>query len=871
MTLSSPSVRLSVAFAVLSVFPSVRPSVHAQQREFVLQQVRVPHNYYWREMYVPQVTSGPNAAAWSPDGTELVYAMQGSLWRQRLGNDTARQITDGPGYDHQPDWSPDGRSVVYSSYRNDALQLRLLDLQTGADRALLDDGNVHLDARWSPDGSRIAFVSTAFEGRWHVFTAPFTNGQLGMPTRVTEDHYSGLPRYYYSVWDHYLSPTWSPDSKELILVSNRGRLMGTGGFWRMEARAGAPMRNLWYEETTWKARPDWARDGKRVVYSGYHGRQWNQLWLMTGDGGDPFQLTYGDFDATNPRWDLEGRRIAYITNSTDRRTDGQTDGVPGGTSLTVLEIPGGRRVEVAPRVRVWLRPHSALTISLSDSSGRALSARVSVFDSTGKSWAPDSAWRHADEAFVRAERKFEYGYFHSDGRSTVTLPPGRYTVESWKGPEWSVGRAQVTVAAGAPARANLRMSRLMDLPRAGWWGGDVHVHMNYGGHYRNTPANLKRQAQAVGLLVVENLIVNKEQRIPDIAYWQPGVDAVSGRNFILAHAEEFHTSYWGHSALLGLTDYFVLPNYAGYANTAAASLVPMNADVFDLARAQGAIAGYVHPFDTRPDPFNKSETVRYEMPIDVALGKVDYFEVMGYSDHLITSEFWYRLLNCGFRIPAAAGTDAFPNYASLRGPPGLVRVYARTEGPLEHRSWLGAIRAGRTFVTNSAILGLGWRGDGQTDRRNDGRWRGIGDSISLPAGSHILQVQVTLRSNTPVDHFELIGNGKVVASIPLTGDRTRADTLLRIPVDQSSWFVLRAYSDRPRLPVLDLYPFASTSPFYVTVGGSPIRSVEDARYFVTWIDRVREEVEKHGGWNADAERSLVLARIATAREVFERR
>ena len=53
-------------------------------------------------MYSPfkQPTSGPASPAWSPDGTELVYAMQGSLWRQRVGSDEARQITDGPGYDH---------------------------------------------------------------------------------------------------------------------------------------------------------------------------------------------------------------------------------------------------------------------------------------------------------------------------------------------------------------------------------------------------------------------------------------------------------------------------------------------------------------------------------------------------------------------------------------------------------------------------------------------------------------------------------------------------------------------------------------------------------------------------------------------------
>src|SRR4029453_2697975 len=141
--------------------------------------------------------------------------------------------------------------------------------------------------RWSPDGSRLAFVSTSYEGRWHIFIAPFRDGGIGTPARITQDRDSGLPRYYYSVWDHYLSPTWSPDGRELILVSNRGRVQGTGGLWRMQAEPEAPLRELQYEETTWKARPDWSADGRRVVYSSYHGRQWNQLWLKTPDGGDP--------------------------------------------------------------------------------------------------------------------------------------------------------------------------------------------------------------------------------------------------------------------------------------------------------------------------------------------------------------------------------------------------------------------------------------------------------------------------------------------------------------------------------------------------------------------------------------------------------
>jgi hypothetical protein len=143
------------------------------QRDPVLKQIQVPHSYYYREMYLPQVTSGPSSAAWSPDGKELVYSMQGSLWRQRLGSGEAIQLTDGPGYDYQPDWSPDGRWVVYSSYRNDAMELWALDLTDGSTQALVANGAVNLDPRWSPDGGRIAFVSTAHEGRFHVFLCAF--------------------------------------------------------------------------------------------------------------------------------------------------------------------------------------------------------------------------------------------------------------------------------------------------------------------------------------------------------------------------------------------------------------------------------------------------------------------------------------------------------------------------------------------------------------------------------------------------------------------------------------------------------------------------------------------------------------------------
>jgi TolB protein len=852
------------AFAV-GLALTIGAPLTAQQREPVLKQVRVPHAYYWREMYVPQVTSGPSSVAWSPEGRELVYSMQGSLWRQRLGTTHAVQLTAGPAYDFQPDWSPDGRFIAYVSYDGSAIALKVLEVGTGRTRLLISDSAVNLEPRWSPDGRRIAFVSTAFNGRWHVFVGQFEQtGELAGVRRVSVDRDSRLPRYYYSVFDHYLSPTWSPDGRELIFVSNRGRVYGTGGVWRAavaDTLSGA--RELHYEETTWKARPDWARDGKRVVYSGYHGRQWNQLWLLSADGGDPIQLTYGDHDATAPRWSPDGRRIAYVTNET------------GNTSLMVLDIPGGRRTHIEARTREYAEQVGRLSLDVRDMAGTLIPARVSIRGADGRYFAPDDAWRHGDEAFVRgADQRLEYGYFHTRGRDTVVVPAGRVVVEVWRGPEFRVVRREVDVPANAMAPVRIQLGRLADMARRGWWGGDLHVHMNYGGAYRNTPEHLALQGRAEGLHVIENLIVNKEQRIPDIEYWTPDPDPVSTRDFLLAHGQEFHTGFWGHAGLIGLREHYLLPDYAGYPRTALASLYPTNTVVADLARGQGGLFGYVHPFDFRPDTSRIESGVPYELPVNAALGKLDYMEVMGYSDHLITSEIWYRLLNCGFRVPAGAGTDAFPNFASLRGPPGLLRVFARVQGggqpaaglptPTGHRRFLDAIKAGRTFVTNAPLLDFQVTGPDDVTRQP-------GDVIRLAAGRHRVNVRAILRSNTPIDHLEIVSSGTVVASLTAGNSGTSADTTVTLPVERSGWYVLRAWSDRPRLPVLDLYPFATTSPVYVEVDGAPIQSATDASYFLTWLTRVDERVRAHNDWNTTAERDEVVRALGAAREEFRKR
>jgi hypothetical protein len=206
------------------------------------------------------------------------------------------------------------------------------------------------------------------------------------------------------------------------------------------------------------------------------------------------------------------------------------------------------------------------------------------------------------------------------------------------------------------------------------------------------------------------------------------------------------------------------------------------------------------------------------------------------------------------------------NHASLRGPLGLNRVLVKTDGPLDEARFLAGLKAGRSIATNGPLVELALRPAGAA-----GAWSGPGDEIALPAGRHELEARVSLRSIVPVDHVEIVRDGAVAASLPLAGERTTLDATVRLPVSGSGWYLARAHAGRSRHPVMDFYPFGTTSPVYVTVAGAPVRSADDARYFTRWIERVRAGAEAHGGWNTEGEKEGVLESIDRARAVFAQR
>ncbi len=828
--------------ALLALLPLLLAAPANAAREPVLSQVQLPHNYYWRELYIPQLTTGPSAVAFMPTGDEVVYSMEGSLWRQGLRSDVAVELNHADAaYDYQPDVAPDGRSVVFSRYDGRAIELWRLDLASRREQALTTGGGVNLEPRISPDGRRIVFVSTAGTGHFNLRIADFSPAGLSNERYLVAPRESRIDRYYYSSHDHAINPSWSPDGARVWFVSNAEIPWGTGRICSVAVADGAiACLDRHQLETSWAARPEVAPDGRRILFSSYHGGQWHQLWLTTTDDAAPLPLTYGQFDRRNARWSPDGKRIAYISNE------------KGNTALYVRDFFGGARSALVTHFPKRLRPTAVVTLAIVDGAGRPVSARVSILGSDGRWHAPRDAWMHGDELYDRAQFPSEVHYFHCDSRCQVELPAGKAQIHVQNG----FRRKPVTIQREFPAgEASPLPVRLEDNDLPADFGkfvsADLHVHMNYGGHYRSTPETLLAQAEAEDLDVVHNLIVNKEERIPDVAYFRSDPDPASGKRLLL-HAQEYHSSFWGHLGLLHLSDHLLLPGYTAYRHTALESPWPHNGAVADLAHAQGALVGYVHPFDAPIDPPNE-KSLSYELPADVAHGKVDYLEVMGFSDHQITAGIWYRLLNLGFRLPAGAGTDAMANYASLRGPIGLVRVFLETAGKRTPEALHDALKSGRTFVSNSALLGL-----------TIGGMR-PGDTI---AATGRLPVRVAMRSPVAMDRLELVQNGRVIKAFRLTGERTRFDWSGELTVHEGGWIVLRAFNDQPHPWVLDLYPYATTGPIYIDAPAPPAPA--DAAYFVAWMDRVIEAAESRGGWNEDSERLETLDYLDAAREKFRR-
>jgi hypothetical protein len=315
--------------------------------------------------------------------------------------------------------------------------------------------------------------------------------------------------------------------------------------------------------------------------------------------------------------------------------------------------------------------------------------------------------------------------------------------------------------------------------------------------------------------------------------------------------QEFRSTIWGHMTLLNLSQ-VVEPVMTGFKDTTNPWDIPTNSDVADRTHWQRGHVNYTHAAQRPDDPYEGPYAGK-GIPVDVALGKIDSLDLN--ASYLGTVTLWYRLLNCGFRLPASAGTDVFLNRVVSRLPGGD-RVYVKVDGPVMYSVWIDGLKAGRSFVTNGPMLEF-HMGAHQ-----------IGDTIQLDAPRDV-EAFLKAESHFPMSKCELIYNGRVTCDVPLSDDKRSARMETKIRLDQSGWLSLRAsgpgHVDHP-VGSLD----AHTSPIYVEVAGKPAGAREDAEYFLKWIDRLSLALRVRDRVPNDEQRKHVNDQLETARAVYSR-
>lgn len=400
----------------------------------------------------------------------------------------------------------------------------------------------------------------------------------------------------------------------------------------------------------------------------------------------------------------------------------------------------------------------------------------------------------------------------------------------------------------------------------GWYAGDIHVHLNCGeGSILLKEDTLAKMMEPNDLAVISLLadmgngeVIDSKRDLPKVN----GKDAqqsVPGR--IIHWDTEWHwdatysnfsnQALGGHLVLLGLKNARQIWEESPY-------------KILEWANSQNAIGGFAH-MEYLNDSIqnNLNCCIPIDFPVEAALGTIDFVseDVYGkrsgnngnyFSEGVVNA--YYKLLNCGFRLGLAAGTD-YP--CNANEPLGTLLTYVQVKDKLTYQKWIEGIKAGRTVVSRNGhdeFLSL------KVNRKYI-----PGDEIILKNKARV-SVEVTWTATKELTgRIELISNGKVIATLP--GSAKPGEPLVfhtTADITKSSWLCARRMDEQGHE--------THTAPVYITVNKKPVRaSAEDARFFIAWIDNILENIKVGGKWNRYFPNDLatVTARYIKAKNVYE--
>lgn len=527
---------------------------------------------------------------------------------------------------------------------------------------------------------------------------------------------------------------------------------------------------------------------------------------------------------------------------------------------------------VTARFTFVARASVPVTFEVAEFDGTPTTAAFLIRDAAGRVY-PAQQKRLAPDFFFHPQ------VYRSTGE-TVRLPAGKYTVVCSRGPE-SVPETRELVVGDGPARLRYTVRRWIDPAKRGWWSGDHHIHAAGCQHYENPtegvePADMMRHT------------LGEDLKVGCCLTWGPCFDYqkrfftgrpadVSRPPYLLRYDIEvsgFGSHVSGHLNLLNLKEQIppgglsknhwptLGMNTLRWAKRQGAVCGPAHSGngltrfVSRIAGAADGPGGLPHYNVPAYDGIGANEfivDVTHEVPgaDGQPVPAVDFISAMD-TDRIAEWTMWYHVLNCGFRTRASGETD-FPCITGERV--GAGRVYGKVDGELTFEKWVKSLADGRSYVSDGTAHLMDLQAT-VAARQYELGVKGSEIAMEQP-GRVALTVQAAVRAakrtTVPV---ELVVNGLPVARQELPCDGKTRELHFTTDLQASSWVAVR------------VTPSAHTNPFFVFVGGRPIRA---SRHSAEWcLAGVEQCWKTKAATYRAAEKPQAEADYEHARKVYRR-
>lgn len=465
--------------------------------------------------------------------------------------------------------------------------------------------------------------------------------------------------------------------------------------------------------------------------------------------------------------------------------------------------------------------------------GEPIAVRVDVRDADGNAyWTPLRGPSFTVARGVKLWQTplwtFQPGpFFYIGGDAELGVDPAGKTVGIYRGFEYE----PVVMDVPEDGVVDVTLRRWMDMPMRGWYSGHTHIHTTDVG----LPVQFSRfwplvtQGEDLGVSAILTLKGEWDSHAIYADEYPMGLRAGhSTPEHFITYGEEYRNNPYGHLALLGL-DYLIQPISSGALGEMGGPDYPPNAFVLDEAIAQGAVTIGAHFGYSilRDEPIKSSwPSTGFEMPVDVALGKIHLAEIYGAGGQ---QDVWYMLLNCGFNLPATAGPDWV-----MKDTPRAYVYLGDESFTLEN--WQEGLRSGKSFISKGPMLFFTVEG------------KRPGAQLHYPDLPQTVAVTASALTPEGPQPVEIVLNGEVVA---------RGTNLSQsIRLEDSAWIAARTNG-------------AHSNPVYVTLEGRPRGSAAEARQFIETIHRLEEWVRTKGLFDEPGQKETVLNLLNEGRTVYE--